>query len=190
MITQYFNAWTTRSIPPQYYPDTGTTDISSFNNVNNEVMSQANEVATTWGGNYKTEKISYTYNDRSLRIILSIATGVDTNRIYLYMASFRKYHPNADIYKLYLFTDFDDQSHYPEYERLAKEFQVDLIDVKPLEESLDAKYQEMLNKRMKYVRINKRRFFYLYEWLSETYLLKDKVELIMICDTNDVIFQV
>ena len=90
---------------------------------------------------------------------------------------------------MYLFTQFSEEKYLVEVERLTDHFGVNLVDMDPIESALDSEYLDLLQIKMKFVKINKRRFLILFQWLR-SFENADDIDAIFISDANDVIFQV
>ena len=136
----------------------------------------------------------YTQNNKPLRIILTIATNIDPQRTYLFLSSYRRWHPVQDqtsnkIYQLFMFTQFSQEKYMKELQRMADYFEITLVDMEPIESALDEKYYDILKINMKWVKINKRRFFVLFHWLKQFENTAD-IDTIFLSDANDVKFQV
>lgn len=133
-------------------------------------------------------------NNKPLRIILTIATNIDPQRTYLFLSSYRRWHPVQDqesnkIYQLYMFTQFSQEKYLKELQRMADFFEIALVDMEPIETELDEKYLDILKINMKWIKINKRRFFVLFHWLQQFENTAD-IDTIFLSDANDVKFQV
>ena len=90
---------------------------------------------------------------------------------------------------MYLFTRFAEEKYLVEVERLTDHFGINLVDMDPIEAALDSEYLDLLQIKMQFVKINKRRFFILFHWLR-SFENADDIDAIFISDANDVLFQV
>ena len=126
--------------------------------------------------------------------MIQFATNIDPHRTYLFLSSFRRWHPESEnahnkLYQMYLFTQFSEEKYLGELQQLTDHFGVSLVNVDPIESALDSEYLELLQIKMKFVKINKRRFFILFHWLR-AFENADDIDAIFISDANDVKFQV
>ena len=161
--------------------------------INDMNQSIASNASTTTKDVEEVQNEQY-QSTKPLRIVLTIATNVDPQRTYLFMASFRRWHPFSDensnkIHRLYLFTKFSEEKYMSELQRLSDYFGVTLVDMDPIEQALDDEYLKLFNIKMKYIKINKRRFFILHHWLKSFPNVND-IDAIFLSDSNDVKFQV
>ncbi|ETO24332.1 hypothetical protein RFI_12825 [Reticulomyxa filosa] len=127
-----------------------------------------------------------------IRMVITLATGVKSDRIYLLMASFRKHHPDVNKYKMYLFTEQNPKELFEEYKRLSDHFGINLVDIGPIENKLNNIYLSQFEKKIQFVKLNKRRFFIFDYWLSQMVnetINSDTIDAIFVTDANDVKFQ-
>ena len=166
--------------------------VALINDMNSTASMNGNSsVQQTNTQNIIDDDLSISSN-KPLRIILTIATNIEPQRTYLFLSSYRRWHPtehNNKIYQLYMFTQFSEEKYLTELQRMAEYFEINLVDMDPMEDELDLKYIQTLDIKMKYIRINKRRFFIFKHWL-ELFPNSDDIDAIFLSDANDVKFQV
>ena len=168
----------------------GTLKLDPLSSDNLDTIESIVKPYTSNDDGINNEYKSVDYFDKNRRIVITTSTGISLKRLYIFLQSFRNFHPIYDTqrdyyYQMYILTDKPSKK---KYKNIAEYFNVTLFDITDTQKILDDKYLSILNIRMKFVKINKRRFFILNEFFQNN-LISNDIESIFLTDSNDVLFQ-
>lgn len=125
-------------------------------------------------------------NPDTIHCILGMAIDVHIDQFYVFSKSFRVHHPDYNKYQMYLFTDFNQSFYFPQYQKIATNLNITLVDLAPFYYLNDLKYKSKLKRSVS--KLINAKYLIFNEFLS-TRFARYNFKTVLLTQVDNVVFR-